>query len=385
MDDEEFISTFKILEDKKIIVNIKPNDNYGSYRISELSANESLKDQEIKVKHQTNEINEKQQTNENKFIEVLKDTIEFLKVEIEQKNGIIITLLDTFKSTRESGNTTIKEKAAGNKKVKENEETDITTSTVIEKQQQQKQQEMEQNMEEINAKIDQNYQKDILNKQLTEIRKKMHQTFLKQRYNKSQQQNECDIQAQQYEQQRQQNSKNKEQIKEKAESNANQVHRWQPGTTLIAGDSIVSGLIEKKMGKNVKIRSFPGACMRDMYYYLEPLLMKCPTNVILHACTNDAIDKEPHELTDELLQLKQHVENTLPGCTVIISYPTIRTDKRQAKGTLINLRKTLDLLQINSITNENITEEHLGKGGLHLNAKGSGRLAMNYISFIRHL
>ena len=113
--------------------------------------------------------------------------------------------------------------------------------------------------------------------------------------------------------------------------------------------------------------------------------MKCPTNVILHACTNDAIDKETHELTDELLQLKQHVENALPGCNVIISYPTIRTDKQQAKGTIINLRKTLDLLQINSITNENITEEHLGKGGLHLNAKGSGRLAMNYISFIRHL
>ena len=113
--------------------------------------------------------------------------------------------------------------------------------------------------------------------------------------------------------------------------------------------------------------------MRDMYYYLEPLLMKCPTNVILHACTYDAIDKEPHELTDELIQLKQHVENTLPSRTVIISYPTIRTDKRQAKGKLINLRKTLDLLQINSITNENITEEHLGKGGLHLTAKGSGR------------
>ncbi len=178
--------------------------------------------------------------------------------------------------------------------------------------------------------------------------------------------------------------KNKDQGKEKTESK--QVHRWPPGTTLIAGDSIVSGLMEKKMGKNnVKVRSFPGACIQDMYSYLHPLLQKCPTNIILHVCTNDALEKEPDELTNELLQLKKYVESALPESTVIISYPTIRTDKQQAKSTIINLCETLDLLQINSVTNENITEEHLGKTGLHLNARGAGRLAMNYISFIRHL
>ena len=75
MHDEEFISTFKILEEKKIISNIKPNDNYGSYRISEMSANESLKEEE--------DISE--QLNENKFIDLLRDTIELLKVEMKQK------------------------------------------------------------------------------------------------------------------------------------------------------------------------------------------------------------------------------------------------------------------------------------------------------------
>ena len=35
------------------------------------------------------------------------------------------------------------------------------------------------------------------------------------------------------------------------------------------------------------------------------------------------------------------------------------------------------------IDNDNISEYHIGKKGLHLNAKGTGRLVMNIISCIR--
>ena len=157
------------------------------------------------------------------------------------------------------------------------------------------------------------------------------------------------------------------------------------GTTLIAGDSILSGLVEKKMGRNVKVRCFPGATIHDMYSYLKPLLPKKPSNVILHVSTNDTKDKDSEEIADQLLLLKKHVEDSSTNTKVIISYPTVRNDNRQAKKTINSLRKALDLLNINCITNENITEEQLGKSGLHLSASGSLNLATNYISFIRHL
>ena len=39
----------------------------------------------------------------------------------------------------------------------------------------------------------------------------------------------------------------------------------------------------------------------------------------------------------------------------------------------------------NIIRNDNIDGSCLSKGGLHLNDKGSGRLAMNFLSLIRRL
>ena len=125
-----------------------------------------------------------------------------------------------------------------------------------------------------------------------------------------------------------------------------------------------------------------------MYSYLVPLIEKKPKHVILHISTNDAannINKSHEELTDEILQLKQHLEKALPQSIIIISFPTLRTDNKKANYTLSKLQENLNLLNINSIDNSNIIESHLSKGGLHLNDKGKGRLAMNYISYIRHL
>ena len=57
---------------------------------------------------------------------------------------------------------------------------------------------------------------------------------------------------------------------------------WRIGTTLILGDSTISGLIEKKMSRNrkIKVRYFPGAKIKDMYHYAIPLLKKKPENII---------------------------------------------------------------------------------------------------------
>ena len=48
--------------------------------------------------------------------------------------------------------------------------------------------------------------------------------------------------------------------------------QWDKGIFLITGDSLLSGLQERKMGSKVKVRSFPGARIKDFYSYLLPLL-----------------------------------------------------------------------------------------------------------------
>ena len=162
---------------------------------------------------------------------------------------------------------------------------------------------------------------------------------------------------------------------------------WPEGTVLIAGSSIVIGLEEKRMGKTFKVRGFSGAIIQDMYSYLHPLLEKKPTYLILMVGTNDAAnkDKNAESIMVELLRLKKHIENILPSCSVILSCPTLRSDSgnSHAQKVVFDLRKKLINLNIPLILNENITEKHLGKLGLHLNKYGLARLAMNYMQFMR--
>ena len=52
---------------------------------------------------------------------------------------------------------------------------------------------------------------------------------------------------------------------------------WWKGTTLILGESTISGRKEKKMSRNrkIKVTYFPGAKIKDMYHYAIPLQFLC--------------------------------------------------------------------------------------------------------------
>ena len=58
--------------------------------------------------------------------------------------------------------------------------------------------------------------------------------------------------------------------------NNSQNHQWKKGTTLIIGDSILSGPKELKMSKRktIKFRTFPGAAIGDMKFFIIPHLKK---------------------------------------------------------------------------------------------------------------
>ena len=81
------------------------------------------------------------------------------------------------------------------------------------------------------------------------------------------------------------------------------------------GDSIISVINQQRLSvkrRIVKVRSFPGATINDMYDYIRPLLKKAPYNVILHVGTNEKLNSTSRAILDDLLSFKNFVEKALP-------------------------------------------------------------------------
>ena len=165
---------------------------------------------------------------------------------------------------------------------------------------------------------------------------------------------------------------------------ANYTHLWPIGTTLITGSSILLGIEENRLKSyKAKVRPFPGAMVDDMFDYLLPLLKKEPTNVILQIGSNDSPFKHYQEIADEIENLKAFIHSKLPSTRIFISCPVVRTDNKKANNTLRQLDTLLRNTTKDVVINDNVDISCLGKKGLHLNPKGYGRLATNFISLMR--
>ena len=157
---------------------------------------------------------------------------------------------------------------------------------------------------------------------------------------------------------------------------------------LILGDSTISGLIEKKMSRNRKInvRYFPGAKIKDMYYYAIPLLKKKPGNIILHVGSNDAPYKSDTDILKDLIELKDFILEKSPSCKrITFSTPTVRNNRERAKKNTKHLTNRLKKQGIPYITYDNITHKRLHREGLHLNSVGFSILAENVLLYSEKL
>ena len=114
-----------------------------------------------------------------------------------------------------------------------------------------------------------------------------------------------------------------------------------------------------------------------------PIIAKQPDYLILHVGTNDATTNTSRKIIDDLLMLKSNILKQLPNCRVIVSKPAIRIDHGISNLTLRNVNKHLETLNLECIENGNISAQHLGQKGLHLDSKGKGRLAINFLNHIR--
>ena len=108
-----------------------------------------------------------------------------------------------------------------------------------------------------------------------------------------------------------------------------------------------------------------------------------PDYLILHVGTNDASTNTSKKIVDDLLILKSIISKQLPSCRIVFSKPIIWHNHGKANLTILNVNRHLSDLQSECTENDNISSQHLGRKRLHLNPKGKGRLALNFMKQIR--
>ena len=161
------------------------------------------------------------------------------------------------------------------------------------------------------------------------------------------------------------------------------VHKWQDGTTLITGDSMLLGVVERRLW-NCKVRSHPGATIEDMYLHLQVHLQKKPTRVILLLGTNNCADDEANVIVEKLMRLKTFI---LSKCCCEVFFATLitRTDSYKLYTRVNEVNAQLRSMGIRLMDNGNIETRYLRKQGLHLNKGGVDMLIDNFVKFTQSL
>ena len=75
------------------------------------------------------------------------------------------------------------------------------------------------------------------------------------------------------------NDQRKPNNQNQAECTVEDESKWRKNTTLIVGNSMISGIDQQLLsvkGRIIKVRSFPGSTINDKYDYIKPLLKKTP-------------------------------------------------------------------------------------------------------------
>ena len=155
---------------------------------------------------------------------------------------------------------------------------------------------------------------------------------------------------------------------------------------VIVGDSVLNEIDERQILKTypVRVRFFPGAGIKDMYYYLIPILEKKSEDLILHDGTTNDADSSNQQIVNDLLAPKQFIKEKQQICNVILSMPTKHCDNQNESATVNLVNKQLSLLNIDMIEYKNTSDKDLGRHVLHLTNHGRVMQINNY-SFMNFL
>ena len=118
-----------------------------------------------------------------------------------------------------------------------------------------------------------------------------------------------------------------------------------------------------------------------MNFLLKPLISRKPDEIILHTGTDDLSQGSVEQVCCNIVKLVGEIERNEIRCTV--SSIIIRRGELNEKGRHVNerLRDIVDdSSSLTFICNKNMSFNHLNNGRLHLNKRGDGALALNFIN-----
>ena len=111
--------------------------------------------------------------------------------------------------------------------------------------------------------------------------------------------------------------------------------------------------------------------------YIKPFTKRKPHRILLHVGTND-LTNQNIDTVENLRQIRKTMKEELPNCELILSTCVKRGDRKGIDKKVEELNgKVKDFCRstnLNFIEHDNITEKHLGKRKLHLNARGKAIL-----------
>ena len=153
------------------------------------------------------------------------------------------------------------------------------------------------------------------------------------------------------------------------------------------GDSMIYGIDETKMSKSnqVKVHCLRGAYIDDIKRSVQPILKRNPKGIILHVGTNDCTISTANSIFENLKALVNDNKTSYPQYNVVISNVITRTNNENARKVSVCLNEKIFHSNLDYIDNGNISIEHLGRKGLHLNPTGVGKLAVNLIKKVRSI
>lgn len=132
------------------------------------------------------------------------------------------------------------------------------------------------------------------------------------------------------------------------------------------------------------MKSFTGATTTDMKHYVQPTLEKKPDRIILHVGTNDLKTTDSSKVAESITDLARNIESTSQIKVSISQFTTRRDLSEKVKEVNKHLKRFESQNEWQIINNNNILDEDLNKGELHLTDTGTKKLFYNFTNFINN-
>ena len=158
-------------------------------------------------------------------------------------------------------------------------------------------------------------------------------------------------------------------------------------TIVIIGDSMIKDIqphkLARTLNKWVNKVSISGMKLSELKHYLQPSLSKKPAAIIIHCGINDLMQSVSlQHIHQEIESVINSIKGKLPKCEIYLSSVIHQTRNRNLHTSVDQLNTTFNNIcnktNSNFIDNDNISEDSLNNSGLHLNKKGTARLACNF-------